>query len=569
MLISQRVRNDPRRTVLVATAVLVIIGVVGSALVGVLGLLVTPPSAAPAAAAVPTAAPTARTAAWTQTPADQVLTATLSSPPSGWSRSGGVGHGAGAPAPYSCPADGTSPATSVSAAYTVDNASVIVTAQAFTAGQGAKVQDTLAAAAGSCAGGADQQELGDTGPGESPRLATASRGGVDSAVLSWRRGDVLVFLSGTPSQDLARYARELDGVLEPRLGPVCAAQDSTTADATRSPYRPGYLPYTVTSTVRIPDPSTPASSTGSTTLPAPSLIDRSAAPAGPRDYPVWPPMPAPVNEPVLPDAPSASPPTSKDVRVPAADSTGPGCGWAFTGMKAPATDAASISSARARAEDTGRSQLQGDARAWQTQVSQYWKDYAAYEKAVPGYLAYRDKVDTVNAAWAVIDGQWAQYRADYAAYQSAVAARDDFLARQSQAQDDYDTAVARCEAPEPSPSPSPSDKPSPSPSEKPSPSPSAKPSPSPSAKPSPSPSPSPSPTKKAAPPKKKSDTTSGSTKGAVYLDGSGARVITTVLTAPKAREGCPADRPAILDQDPPSVPTPPTPPADPRPASAR
>ncbi|OMH36966.1 hypothetical protein [Tersicoccus sp. Bi-70] len=565
MLISQRVRNDPRRTVIVAVAVLVVIGVIGSALVGLAGFLVSPPAAPPVAAAAPTATPTVRSAAWTPTPADDVLTATLSSPPTGWSRSGDVGHGAGAPAPYSCPAEGTSPATSVSAAFTVDNAPVTVTAQAFTAGQGAKVQDTLAAAAGSCAGGADQQELGDEGPGESPRRATATRGGVDSAVVSWRRGDVLIFLSGTPGQDLSRYARDLDGALESRLGAVCAAQDSTAADAVRSPYRSGYLPYTVTSTVRIPAPSTPSPSTGNATLPAPSLIDRVASPAAPRDYPVWPPMPAPVSEPVLPEAPSASPPTAKDVRVPAADETGPGCGWSFTGMKAPATDAASIAAARTRAEDAGRGQLQNDARTWQTEVSRYWKDYGSYEKAVPAYLAYRDKVDAVNAAWSVIDGQWAQYRSDLATYQGAIAARQDFLARQAQAQDDYDAAVQRCEAPEPSPSPSPSSKPSPSPSAKPSEKPSPSPSPS---KEAPSPSPSPSPTKK-APPAKKSDTTSGSTKGAVLLGGSRVQVITTVLTAPTAREGCPADRPSILDQDPPSIPAAPTPPADPRPASAR
>lgn len=548
--ISQRVRNDPRRTVLLATAVLVAIGVIGSALVGLAGFLITPPSAPPAVAATPSPGPTARTAAWTETPADQVLSATLSDPPEGWTRTGDLGRGAGAPAPYSCPADGTTPASSLSAAYTVDGAPVTVTAQAFTAGQGAVVQDTLAAAADRCAGGAAQQDLGSDGPGQNPRRATVSRSGVDSAVVSWRRGDVLIFLSGTPAQDLARYARDLDGVLEPRLGPVCTAQDSTAADATRSPYRPGYRPYTVSSTVRVPAPSTPQPSTGGNrSVPGPDLIDRSAVPATPRDYPVWPPMPAPVTEPVPPAEPPAAPPTSKDVQVPAADPTGPGCGWAFTGMKAPATDAAVISSARTRAEDAGRAQLQDATRAWQADVTQYWADYTAYEKAVPAYLAYRDTVDTVNAAWAVIDGQWAQYRAEFAGYQAAVTARADFLSRQAQARSDYDRAVARCEAPEPKPSPSPSPKPSPSPS------------PSKSAKPSPSPSKKPSPPKPSPPPKK--------TKNAVFEGGPGSLVVSTVVRIPMAREGCPADRPAILDQDPPSVPAAPAPPADPRPAAVR
>jgi hypothetical protein len=357
---------------------------------------------------------------------------------------------------------------------------------------------------------------------------------VRASVLSFRHGDVITYVTGSPNDPLQNLAKAFDDGLTRKLGPVCSNQDSSTADATRSPWSAaGYKQYTEGATVAIADvplPSTvPTAPTGPATsptvapapsqtatlervsLPAPDLVDHTAEPMTRPSFPVAPAMPAPVAEPKAPAAPAAKATQTATVQVPASDTTGPGCGWAFTGMKPLAFDEAAALKARTAVLDGTKSKLEADAKAWQASVLAYWTDYAAYKKQATAYNTYAARVDEVNKAWTVIVTSWDSYNQAVQDRDRKATERADFISRQDAARKDYDAAMTRCAV-----------VPTPSPSASPSPSPSATPSPAPTSSPSATPSPSPS-----------------------------------------AAPDCPPDRPAILDQAAPEVPTEPVKPPAP------
>ncbi|MBG0738719.1 hypothetical protein IV500_04710 [Paeniglutamicibacter antarcticus] len=505
-----------------------------------------PPAAAPARQAP--ADPKFSVADWKQSPATMTLTDVLNNPPAGWAKQGELQQLVTAPLPYSCPQPGLAPSVSLARTFTSGSSRLQVITLAYTAGIGAEAMSRQASNAYVCAGSETGLTLGGVnGPGTDAKLATTSRGGVRASVLSFRRGDVITYVTGSPADPLQTLAKAFDDGLTRRLSPVCVDQESTTADATRSPWSSaGYSQYSQEATVAIaevplpsteptnalstpatspaPDPTpSPAATLERVPLPAPDLVDRTVTPMNRPSFPVAPDMPAPVAEPTPPTAPAAKAILSATEQVPTNDAQGPGCGWAFTGMKPLEFDEADATKTRTALLAGTKAKLEADAKTWQDSVLTYWTGYAAYKKQAAAYNAYADQVAQVNKAWTVIGNSWASYNAAVQDRDRKAAVRADFITRQDAARKAYDTKTAQCAViPTPSPSPSPSPAPSPSPSASPSSSPSAEPSATASASPSPTPTPSASP-----------------------------------------QPGCPADRPAILDQSAPEVPAEPVRPADP------
>lgn len=521
----QRLTQSTSAAVFAGTGIVTVIAGLTTLAMVLIGL---PPAVVATAQAE--AGPDIATAAWKQSPATAVLADALNNPPAGWEQQGDLQQLVTAPLPYSCPQPGMAPSVSLARTYTSGGARFQVISLAYTAGIGAEAMSRQATNAYLCAGAETSLALGGVGgPGLDAKQATTSRGGVRASVVSFRRGDVITYVTGSPNDPLHSLATAFDTGLTSRLTRVCVNQESTVADANRSPWSgAGHQQFTEEATATIPD--VPLPSTGLATvvptapptsgpaeepaptpsaalirvpIPAPGLVDRTVTPMSRPSFPVSPAMPAKVPEPAEPQAPEAKATTETTLRVPANDTSGPGCGWAFTGMKPLAFDDEAATKARTALLTEARTKLEADAKTWQASVVTYWTDYARYQKDAETYNAYAVKVDEVNSAWSTIATSWANYDSAVRERDRKVAERDNFIARQDAARTDYDAKNAQCqEVPEPEPSASPS----------------ASPSPSPSATPSPSASPQP---------------------------------------------GCPAERPAVLDQAAPEVPSEPVRPADP------
>lgn len=497
----------------------------------------------PAVMAAPQAPPDPHvaTADWKVAPATTALSAALDNPPAGWTKQGDLRQLVTAPLPYSCPQPGLAPSVALARNYTAGGVRFQVITLAYTAGIGAEAARRQAANAYLCAGTETGLTLsGVTGPGSDAKQATTTRGGVRATVVSFRRGDVIAYVAGVPGDPLHELAKAFDGGLTGQLADVCVNQESTAADTSRTPWSlAGYKPFTEDAKVAIPEvplpstgpeagaPSAPATAspaTGPATppsaaspspaptaalvrvpVPAPALVERTAKPMDRPLFPVAPAMPAAVPEPAPPRAPAAKAATELALQVPANDTQGPGCGWAFTGMKPLPFDDAAATVTRTGLLTAARTALESDAKTWQASVVTYWIEYEIYRKAAEAYNAYAAKVGDVNGAWSVIAAAWDTYNKAVQERDLKVAERDAFLKRQDQARTDFDTKQAACAAvPAPDPAPSPSASPTDSPT--------------PTAAPSPTASPKP---------------------------------------------GCPAERPAILDRSAPEVPAEPARPADP------
>lgn len=522
-----RFTQKPAPALLAGTGAVTAVTVLTTVALVLIGL---PPTATPAPAA-PQKDAQAVTAAWAPSPATAALTAALNQPPAGWSVQGDLQRLVTPPVPYSCPQAGTAASVSLARSFTFGGVRFQVTVLAYTAGIGAEAAERQAANAYLCAGPETGLSLwGIDGPGRDARHAVTSRGGIRASVVSFRRGDVMVYVTGNPTAPLQDLAAAFDGALTGRLKNVCVNQDSTTGDAARTPWSAaGYRPYTEEAKVSIPPvplpdttpaPTASPSPTASVTatpsprptvervpLPGPDLVERVAEPKDQPPFPVAPAMPEPVARPEAPEAPPAEAVTEKVLQVPAEDAAGPGCGWAFTGMKPLPFDAVATEAARSTLLEKARTGLESGAKTWQSSILAYWSSYARYRKAAEAYNAYADRVDEVNRAWTVTEKAWEQYDEAVADRSRLLQERDAFRARQDKARKAYEAAAKRCDdAPAPAPSPSAS--------------------PAPTSSPSPEPTASPSP-------------------------------------APTPLAGCPVERPAILDESAPAVPPAPTKPANP------
>lgn len=476
------------------------------------------------------------------TPAETALSKALGTVPGGWAADGDVQRAQTAPSPYSCPLPGKAPSTSMTRSYKAGGAAIRVSAVAYTAGLGAEAMEQGNARALVCAGQdgpVGWDKMYGEAPGSESYLASVTKAGNVLWTASFRRGDVIVYLTGAQPAALQGLALSFDRHVSGFLDKVCANTGSAASDATRSLWASaGYKPFTLDTTVKVDNPglpSLPAPTAGTTaptatatatdqpapaavpevkavSLPGPEMNQDTAEPLHVPSYPVWPKMPAPVEKPAAPESPASGPVTSRTVQTLSADSTGPGCGWAFTGTAAPVFDSAKADTANTALQSKTTAELTAGTAKWGTSVLAYWKAYAAYKKDSETYDKYAESVKTVNAAWEVIAGQWDEFNTKMADYEAALEARNEFATRKAEAQKTYVGQLERCavEASKPTPSPSPA--------------------PSPSVTASASPSPSAQPTKPA---------------------------------------DCSVERPEILSQTEPATPTKPVAPADPRPANAR
>ena len=336
------------------------------------------------------------------------------------------------------------------------------------------------------------------------------------AVLGWRRGDVVVVVR-TPGRDagsLARFAQVLDARLLAALQGRCAEVRSSLADASRSPYVEGveFTGRLVPVEVAVdPLPTPDGQSPLPTISPAPSL----SLPVRPAD-PIWPTeLPSPVGSPVLPADPGPEP-VATEISSRAPDPTGPGCGWAFTGMTPPEfstqDEAARVDALAAQA----REQLLAGQETWRLSVETYRGAAVEYDLQLTAFLQYAEQVRVVADAWDAITAARDGYAAELAAYDAAVAAAAQFVVDQAAAREAYDAAVQACGVPDPTVEPTPT------------------------STPDPTASPTPSPTDSLSP--------------------------TATPTGTPTVEGCPPEVPPILFEQPPVVPPSPTPPPAPTPA---
>ena len=358
---------------------------------------------------------------------------------------------------------GPGPVTAGGRGWTVGNGSQVtnfqagytVTVSAYGAGQGAVAFNALAGQVNDhCANRSGTAYLvGSTGTGVDAATARVNRSGAGTTAFFWRRGDVVAMVASAGRSGPMNMVKEYDARLAAALAGVCATNDSSAADAARSPYvnRAGFtglinaapvgLPVGVPAPARVAAPAV-------VDLPDVSLPDQPAFPFWPERLPT--PVPAPT-APVLPDYPALT--TTAPMQV--LDGQGPGCGWAFTGQPVPNFDAAAAASKAAvdagRAADT----LGANAASYAAAVRPYGAAYTLYLADVRAFQTYARALDTVAAAWKVIRLDQAEYQEALAFYTAALAARDLFLARQATARTTYATALDLCAGRIPTPTTAP------------------------------------------------------------------------------------------------------------------
>lgn len=249
-----------------------------------------------------------------------------------------------------------------------EHAPAAVAVEIYGAGLGQRVFDQRVLSAARCGA----WTAGVPGPG-----AVAAEGAQSGQWwLLWRRGDVLIRVSGSPDDagELRRHAEVLDGALQQALTPVCADPAAPADAAVRNPGQPDHRPFSTTEPVTPPD---------DVAAPDPGLLDRGlAAPDGDA-------VRAAATLTASPPPPPV--PQADTVEIPGADTVGPGCGWAFTGMVAPIADPADLAR---QADEARRSATDALRQRWST-----WPDdVAAWQRLRAAYLAMQRARATQPAA---------------------------------------------------------------------------------------------------------------------------------------------------------------------------
>lgn len=512
--------SGPKRAVLfVSVGVLVVNLVTFGTLLGLGALPFQFDPGTEAAAAAPT------TVVGAQTPAGQAVGATIATEVAGFSAPAPTEVGAGTFPVYPCSlSPQTQPVFGRYRTFSSAERTVAVTASAYGPGAGPWVMEGLAAQLSQCA--EQRADVAAAQGVDGIGVQAVAAGVPQGSVMLVRRGDIILTLVG-PAADAEKVARGLDAELTNALSD-CVDPVGTLGDETRNPWLPGveYKGMFVDSEVQVPALGAPSPPQGIEAVAldaAPITLPAVYRPTRPAD-PVWPlSLPVEVAAPTAPVSPGPEP-TRTVIKVPQVDRLGPGCGWAFTNSAAPAVDETELNEQREALRAAATEELKTKQAAWQPAVTAYYQQWADYSLRVLAFGDYAKQVSSVAAAWQKITDDRNLYALALRNYDDAVAAREAFLADKQAAADEYQRQLLVCAAPEPTPSPTPTQSPQPSPS------------PSGSAGPSTAPSPAPS---------------------------------ASAPEEPRPRPGCPPARPAILDQDPPSVPAPPTPPADPRPPQYR
>jgi len=331
-------------------------------------------------------------------------------------------------------------------------------------------------------------------------------------VVIWSRGDVLVSVSA-PAVDAAVLAAT-DARLQAALQGQCASTDPAAQDPTRNPVLPQYTPWRIQQQVAVVSAGLEVPQAES--IATPTELDLPTLPAGI----TGPPLPEAVPAPQRPEHPGEQPMT-RPYWVPAVDEVGPGCGWAFTGATGPQVDPDAVQQEAAAAGRDAQAELDAEHAAWARAAT-------AYLDALPGYQEELTAWEAYVAAVRDVDAQWGEQAQALATYQAAVRLRESqqrrlekFEADQAAAQEAYEVAVLACTTWQEAVDAAAQRALTPDPDTTPSPEPSTDPSATPTADPTADPTP---------------------------------------TTPEPPAGGCPAPRPAILDQSAPDVAPEPTPP---------
>lgn len=328
--------------------------------------------------------------------------------------------------------------------------------------------------------------------------------GTNSLVV-FRYGDVLGVTAWTRNAQLnlstvGAWATQWPAVLTG----VCRSFEGPASEALRNPIRPDYKGYTLSQALQL-DEATRASYSMSAesnvraawsgriqpTKGAPALPLSKPQPALQVDpAPVIPAglvisLPTQPTMPVAPVAPKAMP-VIETAQTLIEDPVGPGCGWDFTGQKAPAFDqtASTATDQRVLAESLER--LKVNYAEWITSAWRYAWEYSLYEEQVATWQTWVANANAkINeAAWIAYDAALLVYQQNLTNYQTAKSVWDSCNAGQS-------TPLATC-GPEPVAPMAPTEPSEPRPGSTPTPTPTPTVTSSPTATPSSSPTPLPS-----------------------------------------------------------------------------
>jgi hypothetical protein len=268
----------------------------------------------------------------------------------------------------------TIPVAQISRSLTLSSTSLLVVANVdvYGAGLGALVLATTEQSTSNC-GGDYVQSTSLTGLDGFIASGTNVSG---SSILevTWRRGDVVIslyaFPTGYQSATTATMAlaTELDAQLAPAVFSVCVNQNAPVTASSRNPTQSDYRPFTTVIVVTPP-----------VTLTRPNLNLLNAA------LPVVapPPVGSVLVAPTAPVAPTIA--LTAVVRVPSTDTVGPGCGWAFTAMRAPPVP--SNTTPLSTQEAAALAQLKSKWAQWPTTVTTYLEAKAVYLRDLASYEA--------------------------------------------------------------------------------------------------------------------------------------------------------------------------------------
>jgi hypothetical protein len=341
---------------------------------------------------------------------------------------------------------------------------VTVQLWAYGAGQGARVVEDLRGRLRTCTPAAGYTPYLSAGAVTDADgfTATSTAGAQPVVWVVWQRGDVVASVaytrfSGAGLTAAHQVARSVDDLLTRRLAPHCRDLSPSVDDARRNPYTSGEDYTGHTRTVRLTVPVPPqldepaAAPVPETSVPepvampdlAPVLVpDRSTwedtnadgigdtpppvedAPRGPAPVLIDPdavavPEGLPTVEPPYPARPQR-PEEKVAVEVPAVDTAGPGCGWAFLGQEAPVVDRDRI--ARDTEELLAAALVEGTRRAAEYEVAQAgWVAKALdYQEKLAAYTAYQRLQQVIDRARADLGRARSEHEASLARYAAVV-----------------------------------------------------------------------------------------------------------------------------------------------------
>lgn len=391
------------------------------------------------------------TSQWAVSPAAVTLKKALNQPPKGWEGKGNILETPQTPYPFSCAADGINPVLSYAKNFKSNGSEVQVMLTAYTAGLAeAGVQDKLKRAV-TCGGGTySRYKISGYDDGYQINVSTS---GQNTKTIMFRHGDVVAYVIGDAgSQTVSTSSKDMYEHLSQLMRDVCATPKYSGTELSRSLFSgEDFKGYYTTAQAKIPSvliPDVPtdadysAVAIGSPTTKLKSLD----LPTQPTAYPVWPLLPKEVKKPKVPEVPDKEAPTEKDYEKLTKDSTGPGCGWSFTGSTSPVFDQPKADAQNKSAVDVTTKELQDEATQWQKDVLSYWEDYAKYQKQSPKWNKYTENVAKVKSAWAKIANDWDAYYTAKANWDQQVAIRDSFITAQKNAKSNYENQIQVCKA---------------------------------------------------------------------------------------------------------------------------